>query len=116
MRLFSTHPSSKKTPLSTGLSRSQPSLTSSSIPSLTCGVRDLCLSTEFLDSSTISDPYMDSVHTQLAWDMFFANVVAMQYHPANPVATRQSVEVLARIADEMLIERNKRCLRFGAPE
>lgn len=47
--------------------------------------------------------------TQLAWDMFFANIVAIQYHPANPVETRQSLEVLAAIADQMILERAKRC-------
>jgi len=55
---------------------------------------------------------MDS--DQLAWDMFFANVVAMQYHPRNPVESRQSLSDLAAIADQMLVERNKRCL-FSLP-
>lgn len=47
---------------------------------------------------------------QMAWDMFFANIVGIQYHPANPVESRQPLDVLAAIADAMLVERNKRCL------
>lgn len=46
---------------------------------------------------------------QMAWDMFFANLVGIQYHPANPVHLRLPLEELAEVADEMLIERNKRC-------
>lgn len=51
----------------------------------------------------------------MAWDIFFANIVGIQYHPANPIESRQSLEDLALIADAMLIERNKRC-QFFPPE
>lgn len=46
---------------------------------------------------------------QMAWDMFFANLAGIQYHPANRIADRQPLSELAAIADEMLKERNKRC-------
>jgi len=49
---------------------------------------------------------------QMAWDIFFANIVGIQYHPANPIESRQSLEELADIADRMMAERNKRC-RFS---
>lgn len=53
--------------------------------------------------------------SQLAWDMFFANLVGIQYHPANPVSARQPLHELAAIADLMLIERNKRCQPSALP-
>lgn len=53
---------------------------------------------------------MDS--DQIAWDMFFANLVGIQYHPANPIESRQSLSDLADIVDQMMEERQKRCL-FG---
>lgn len=46
---------------------------------------------------------------QIAWDMFFGNLVGIQYHPANPADQRLELEYLARIADAMIVERNKRC-------
>jgi len=46
---------------------------------------------------------------QTFWDIAFAQVVGIQYHPANPSDSRLSLEELALVADEMLIERNKRC-------
>lgn len=46
---------------------------------------------------------------QLAWDMFFANLVAIQYHPGNPAKLRMSLEDLADITDEMMKVRANRC-------
>jgi len=47
--------------------------------------------------------------TLLAWDMYFANLVGLQYHPANPPGDRLSLEELGRVADAMIQERAKRC-------
>jgi len=46
---------------------------------------------------------------QMAWDMFYANLVGIQYHPGNQHENRLSLDHLASIADRMLIERDKRC-------
>lgn len=46
---------------------------------------------------------------QMAWDIFYANLVGIQYHPGNPPDSRMPLADLALIADQMLIERNKRC-------
>jgi len=51
----------------------------------------------------------ESEKRMLAWDMFFANLVGIQYHPANPSETRLDLEHLGRVADLMLKERSKRC-------
>lgn len=54
---------------------------------------------------------MDPIQSkQLAWDMFFGNLVGIQYHPANPPEKRLSLEELAHVADLMVIERSKRWL------
>lgn len=45
----------------------------------------------------------------LAWDVYFASVTSIQYHPANPPKTRLSLEALGEIADRMLEIRRKRC-------
>lgn len=60
---------------------------------------------------------MDSIYRtereQLAWDMFFANLMAMQYHPGykNHELTDQVIERTASIADAMILERRKRHAR-----
>jgi len=47
---------------------------------------------------------------QITWDMFFAGIVSMQYHPRATLngAKVRTIKECAEIADEMLIERNKR--------
>lgn len=45
----------------------------------------------------------------LAWDMYFAGVAGIQYHPGNPPESRLSLAEIGLIVDEMLIERDKRC-------
>lgn len=45
----------------------------------------------------------------VAWDIYFAGVATIQYHPANPPKTRMSVEDMAQVADRMLDERRARC-------
>lgn len=47
---------------------------------------------------------------QMAWDMFFANLVGIQYHPANPIESRQPLEELADIVDLMMEVRTCRFL------
>lgn len=47
---------------------------------------------------------------EIAWDIYFANVLGIQYHPANPAHSRMSVADCARVADLALHERDKRCL------
>jgi len=51
---------------------------------------------------------------QMAWDMYFANLVAMQMHPGNraslkDVPARDTIQACAHVADIMLIERSLRC-------
>lgn len=41
-----------------------------------------------------------------AFDMYFASITSFQYHPANPVDTRMSLEACAALAIEMMILRN----------
>lgn len=53
---------------------------------------------------------MEPDFDQMAWDMFFANLVGIQYHPANPPECRQSLEELADIVDRMMEVRVCRCL------
>ena len=47
---------------------------------------------------------------QMTWDMFFASVTSMQYHPRASLngAKVKTIEECAVVADQMLIERNKR--------
>lgn len=51
----------------------------------------------------------------LAWDMFFAGVAGIQYHPGNPRENRLSLTELACIVDDMLTEREKRW-QSGPPQ
>lgn len=48
------------------------------------------------------------------WDVYFAGVCAIQFHPANSRVfgpdVKRIIETSANIADLMLQERNKRCL------
>lgn len=45
----------------------------------------------------------------LAWDIYFAGVATIQYHPANPPKVRMSLEEMAVVADTMLLLRRERC-------
>lgn len=45
---------------------------------------------------------MEPDFDQMAWDMYFANLVGIQYHPANPIESRQPLEDLADIVDKMM--------------
>lgn len=45
----------------------------------------------------------------LAWDIYFAGVATIQYHPANPPKLRMSLEEMAVEADRMILLRRERC-------
>ena len=42
------------------------------------------------------------------WEIYFAGIASIQYHPANPKETRMSLEECAKVADEMVEITNKR--------
>ena len=48
---------------------------------------------------------------QMAWDMFFAAVASIQYHPANAARNRMTLVELARVADDMVLMRRSRTWR-----
>lgn len=45
---------------------------------------------------------------QTAWAMYFAGIVAFQYHPRNNPEARMPITECARVADEMMEEHHKR--------
>lgn len=51
------------------------------------------------------------VGEQMAWDLFFASVASIQYHPANPPEKRLHMAELAAVADAMMVYRRLRQCR-----
>ena len=45
------------------------------------------------------------------WQIYFAGIASIQYHPANPPETRMSLEECAKVADKMLkLTEERKCL------
>jgi hypothetical protein len=57
---------------------------------------------------------MDVDQKLYAWTVCYSGIVAFQYHPRNPVDARMSLQECATVADGMLIEVQRRYVKFCA--